>query len=83
MADKTPAKKKPSAAGNPNLKFRLPREDNHPVVPFDDPPPLMEQAQAILGPRMKETRLGFMLDGKPCNTKDILKAANLKFADEV
>lgn len=70
--------------GNPvnPLSRRLPREDNHPVVPFNDPPPLMEIAQAVLGPRMKETRMGFTLDGKLCNVRDILRAANLKYADE-
>lgn len=67
---------------NPKLQFRLPREDNFPVVPFDDPPPLMEQALAILGPRLKETRAGFTLDGRVRNIRDILKAAGLKFKDE-
>lgn len=71
--DKTP---------NPKLQFRLPREDNAVVVPYDDKPPLMETAKAILGERMQETRMGYKLDGKLCNVKDILKAANLKFADE-
>jgi len=76
------ADKKPKAKKNPNLQNRLPREDKALIVPFDDPPPLMEQAQAVLGPRMKETKLGFTLDGKLCNVRDILKAAGLKYADE-
>jgi hypothetical protein len=67
---------------NPRLQFRLPREDNFTVVPFDDRPPLMEQAQAVLGPRLKETREGFTLDGKVRNIRDILKVAGLKFKDE-
>jgi len=68
--------------GNPKLKFRLPREDKFPFVPFDDQPPLMEQAQAILGDRMLETRMGYKLDGKVCNLRAILNAAGLKFKDE-
>lgn len=67
---------------NPRLQHRLPREDNAPTVPFDDPPNLQDMAQAILGPRMKMTRQGFFLDGKLCNFKDILKAANLRYRDE-
>lgn len=70
--DKTP---------NPKLQFRLPREDNFPTVPFDDPPPLIDTAQIILGSRLKITRQCFLLDGKPVNTKDVLAAAGLKFKD--
>jgi hypothetical protein len=66
---------------NPRLQFRLPREDNALVVPFDDKPPLMDTAKVILGERMQETRMGYRLDGKLCNVKDILKAAGLRFAD--
>lgn len=69
-------------AKNPRLQHRLPREDNAVIVPFDDPPNLQDMAQAVLGPRMKMTRQGFFLDGKLCNLRDILKAANLKFRDE-
>lgn len=71
--DKTP---------NPKLQFRLPREDKALVVPFDDPPPLMDQAAAVLGERLKETRMGYTLDGKVRNIRDILNAAGLKFRDE-
>lgn len=67
---------------NENLKNRLPREDKAIIVPYDDPPPLMEQAEAVLGRRMKTTRMGYTLDGKLCNIRDILKAAGLKYADE-
>lgn len=67
---------------NPNLTNRLPREDSAIIVPFDDPPPLMEQAAAILGPRLKETRQGFTLDGRVRNIRDILKVAGLRFRDE-
>jgi hypothetical protein len=72
----------PPADPNPNLQNRLPREDNAPIVPFDDKPPLMEVAKTVLGERMQETRWGFKLDGKLCNVRDILKAAGLKYADE-
>lgn len=69
-------------ASNPNLKNRLGREDKCIVIPFTDPPPLMERCKDVLGPRMGETRQGFTLDGKPCNTRKIVEAAGLKFADE-
>lgn len=69
-------------AGNPNLTNRLPREDNAPIVPFDDKPPLMDTAKVILGARLKETRDGFRLDGRLVNVRDVLKAAGLKFKDE-
>ncbi len=68
--------------GNPNLKNRLPREDNAVVVPFDDRPPLMEIAAMVLGKRFQITRQGYKLDGKICNTATVVKAAGLKFADE-
>ncbi len=71
--DKTP---------NPKLQFRLPREDKAIVVPFDDAPPLMDQASMILGDRLKETRMGYLLDGKVRNIRYILDAAGLKFKDE-
>lgn len=67
---------------NPRLQFRLPREDHAIVVPFDDPIPLMDQAAAVLGPRLSETRMGYKLDGKITNVRAILTAAGLKFKDE-
>ena len=76
------ARKASEGEKNPRLQYRLPREDKCIVVPFDDAPPLMEQAQSILGTRMKETRMGFTLDGKLCNVRDILNAAGLKYRDE-
>ena len=76
------ARRAPPTDPNPNLQNRLPREDNALIVPFDDKPPLMDTAKMILGDRMQETRWGFKLDGKPCNCRDLLKAAGLKFADE-
>lgn len=67
---------------NPNLSNRLPREDFAPVVPFDDRPPLMERCAEVLGDRFKETRLGYLLDGKPANTDKVVAAAGLLFKDE-
>jgi hypothetical protein len=70
-------------AKNPKLKFRLPREDNAIIIPFDDRPPLLDTVMAVLGPhRFQITRDGFKLDGKLVNLKDVLKAANLKPFDE-
>lgn len=71
-----------SQAGNPNLTNRLGRETGAIIVPFDSALPLHEQAAAILGDRFRESRMGFMLDGKPINTAALLKAAGLKFKDE-
>lgn len=67
---------------NPKLQFRLPREDNALVVPFDDKPPLMETAKVVLGDRMQETRQGYKLDGRIVNVRDLLRAAGLRYADE-
>ncbi len=67
---------------NPNLSNRLPREDFAPAVPFDDRPPLMERCAEVLGDRFKETRLGYLLDGKPANTDKVVAAAGLLFKDE-
>jgi hypothetical protein len=43
---------------------------------------VLERAMEYLGSRVKETRMGFTLDGKPCNTADILKAAGMSYKDE-
>lgn len=67
---------------NPNLSNRLPREDFAPVVEFDDRPPLIERCQDVLKDRLKITKLGFLLDGKPVNTDKVVAAAGLLFKDE-
>ena len=67
---------------NPNLSNRLPREDFAPVVHFDDRAPLMERCAEVLGDRFKETKLGFLLDGKPANTDKVVAAAGLLFKDQ-
>ncbi|AFU87631.1 hypothetical protein CcrKarma_gp114 [Caulobacter virus Karma] len=61
---------------------RLPRETGALIAPLGDGMTILERAIAALGDRVRETRLCFLLDGKPCNTKDILQAAGMKFADE-
>lgn len=72
----------PETVKNPRLQFRLPREDKAIIVPFDDPPPLLDQAAAVLGQRLVETRMGFKLDGKIVNVAAVVRAAGLKFKDE-
>lgn len=77
------APKKPAKQGkNPNLSQRLPRETGALIAPLGDGLTVLERALIALEGRVKETRMGFFLDGKPCNTKDILAAAGMKFADE-
>ncbi|AXQ68308.1 hypothetical protein HOT99_gp309 [Caulobacter phage CcrBL10] len=61
---------------------RLPRETGALIAPLGDGLTILERAMAALGDRVRETKTCFLLDGKPCNTKDILKAAGMKFADE-
>lgn len=43
---------------------------------------LVEIAQFRLGDRMSEDWRGYLLDGKPCNVKDILEAAGLESKTE-
>lgn len=64
------------------MSHRLPREKGYVVVPVGDGLTTLERAMEILGDRAKETRKGFMLDGKLCNTDKIIHAAGLKFDDE-
>ena len=66
---------------NPRMSFRLPREDDYDYH-YDEKPTVLDTAFAILGPRLKENRQGFVLDGKPANLDKVLKAANLKCKDE-
>lgn len=61
---------------------RLPRETGALIAPLGDGLTILERALLALGDRAKETRTSFLLDGKPCNTKDILEAAGMKFKDE-
>jgi hypothetical protein len=68
---------------NPPLQFRLPREGQRPGG-------AVRRQAAADGHRQGDPRRadagdpdGLSLDGKLCNVKDILKAAGLRFADEV
>lgn len=72
-----PRKKEPGSSGP-----RLPRETGALIAPLGDGLTVLERAMLMLGDRAKETRTCFLLDGKPCNTRDILTAAGLKFEDE-
>lgn len=67
---------------HPKLSHRLPREKAYIVVPMGDGLTTLERAIEILGDRVKETRQGFVLDGKVCNTDKLFAAAGLKYDDE-
>lgn len=66
---------------HPQVAQRLPRETGALIAPLGDGMTVLERALAILGDRAQETRDCFKLDGKPCNTSAILKAAGLTYAD--
>lgn len=91
MTDAAPKKRRSNRKGtageisketHPQLSQRLPRETGALIVPAGDGLTVLERAMLALGDRVKETRAGFILDGKICNTRDVLKAAGMKFADE-
>jgi hypothetical protein len=42
----------------------------------------LERVLESLGSRVKQTKQGFVLDGKPCNTEKIFKAAGISYDDE-
>lgn len=44
---------------------------------FDSGITVVEKAKRILGSRVTESRLGYKLDGRPCNVDDILLAAGI------
>lgn len=67
---------------HPQVAQRLPRETGAIIAPTGDGLTILERAMLFLGDRVKETRQGFLLDGKVCNTKDVLRAAGMKFKDE-
>lgn len=67
---------------HPQVAQRLPRETGAIIAPIGDGLTVLERAVLMLEDRVRETHQGYLLDGKPCNTKDILAAAGLKFADE-
>jgi len=75
------AKQKRTKESHPRLAQRLPRETGCIIVRPGDGLTVLERALEALKERVKETRLGFILDGKPCNTRDILLAAGMDYAD--
>lgn len=66
---------------HPQVAQRLPRETGALIAPTGDGYTILERALLFLGARASASRWGFKLDGKPCNTKDIVRAAGMKFAD--
>lgn len=68
---------------HPQVAQRLPRETGALIAPLGDGLTVLERALLALEDRVAETRQGYRLDGKPCNTRDLLNAAGMKFADEV
>lgn len=66
--------------GKRTLNVRLWREKKGVciIAPLDDGLTPLELAFHRLGRRMTENKLCYMLDGKPCNTPDILRAAGIE-----
>lgn len=62
---------------NPQLANRLPRERGALIAPMGDGLTIFDKAKIILGDRMSETKACYLLDGKPCNATDLLKAVGL------
>jgi hypothetical protein len=67
---------------HPKLSHRLPREKAYLVVPMGDGMTRLERALELLGSRVKQTKQGFMLDGKPCNTEKIFQTAGIPYEDK-
>lgn len=63
---------------NPQLANRLPRERGAIIAGIGDGLTPFERALMILGERVKETKVCYTLDGKPCNATDLMKAAGVK-----
>lgn len=74
------ARRKTDSA-NANLARRLPRE--RPTQPImHNGMTVLERAEEFLGDRLKMTRSGWLLDGRPASTDAVMAAAGLKYADE-
>jgi len=67
---------------HPKLSHRLPREKGYIVIPMGDGLTDLERALERLGSRIKETRDGFVLDGRLCNTKKVFEAAGMKYPED-
>lgn len=89
--EKVPTRKHPSTTRrrrvrvtketHPQVAMRLGAEFGALIAPLGDGMTDLERALASLGDRVQETRLGYRLDGKPCNTNDIFKAAGMTMRD--
>ena len=64
-----------------------PRESKKPVedvkpkgkpMPLDEGLSLMDRCRQMLGRRMSEDHRGYMLDGRPCSSMQIIRAAGLE-----
>jgi hypothetical protein len=62
----------------PKLANRLPREKAYIFTPVGDGLTPFEKALMILGERVRETKLCYLLDGKPCNATALMVAAGIK-----
>lgn len=61
----------------PKLANRLPREKGGLIAALGDGLTPFERALMILGPRVKETRFCYLLDGKPCNSTELMRIAGI------
>lgn len=77
LPEEAPVKKKRTKETNPQLSNRLPREKGALVAPLGDGLTPFERALKILGPRVTQNRLQYLLDGRPCNATDLMKAARV------
>lgn len=81
VADAPPKKKRTghnkglTKKDKPKLANRLPREKGGIIAALGDGLTPFERAMVVLGPRVKESRMSYMLDGKPCNASEIMRIA--------
>lgn len=77
-----PKRKGPNAgitkAMKPKLANRLPRERGGIIAPLGDGLTPFERAIRKLGNRVVAKKTHYVLDGRPCNASDIMKAAGFE-----
>jgi hypothetical protein len=61
----------------PKLANRLPREKGGLIAAMGDGLTPFERAQVILGPRITQTKMSYLLDGKPCNATELMRIAGV------
>jgi hypothetical protein len=61
----------------PKLANRLPREKGGLIAAMGDGLTLFDRALVILGPRVVQTKMYYLLDGKPCNATRIMEIAGV------